>query len=198
MRLDVRYLSVPRTGETQNGDAVLVRREGPRTLFALIDALGHGPAAQTVADAAIAHLMECSLEGSVVRVVSGLHEHLRETRGACALVCFVDVETQGGAEVARLSGCSVGNVELRAVGSILPVVATPGVLGRMMRTPRQFEGWLLAGQRVIAHSDGLSSRMELDKLRGRPGEEACRVLMDEYRRPHDDATVLVAELEKVR
>ncbi len=197
MRLDVQYLSVPRRGETHNGDAVIVRRDGSRSLFALVDALGHGAVAQAVAEAAIGYLADCTLEHDVSRIMNGLHERLRDTRGACALVCRVDMaEPDVGTRTARITGCNVGNIELRSIGANIPVVATPGVLGGNLRPPRVFEGQLLPGQRIVAYSDGLSARMDLEPVSFRSGVEACLLLMEQYRRAHDDATVLVAELEE--
>ena len=53
MRIEVEYQTLPRHGETMNGDAALVRQEGSNVLLAVVDALGHGEGAAQVAKAAI-------------------------------------------------------------------------------------------------------------------------------------------------
>ena len=52
MRVAVEYVTLPRDGESENGDAALVRRWEDGALIVVLDALGHGaPAAQTARSA---------------------------------------------------------------------------------------------------------------------------------------------------
>ena len=44
-------------------------------------------------------------------------------------------------------------------------------------------------------SDGISPRMELDKYERLPVEHACKAMVERYRRSHDDATLLLADVE---
>jgi negative regulator of sigma-B (phosphoserine phosphatase) len=181
------HLSLPKDGETQNGDAVLIREEGSRVLLALVDALGHGPGASAVAAVAVAELEAAPLDGGLAAILDRLHRGLRNSRGAAALVCTID-----GA--GRLEACSVGNVELRSVGTRLPVTLTPGILGAKVRSFRIFSAQLAKGDRLVAFSDGISARSDLAQTRGIAPAQLCELLMRELRRPHDDATVLVADM----
>lgn len=182
------HRSLPREGELECGDLAIVRADGESTLLAVIDALGHGPHAAAAAALAADHLTSASLEGGLLPLVEGLHAALRGSRGAAAMIVLL-------APDGRLQGCGVGNVELRTVGSRVPAVLTPGVLGASINRLRTFEGRVAAGDRLVIFSDGLSSRIDFDRVRGLAPGAACDALMAQYRRTHDDSTVLVTDIE---
>jgi len=182
------HRSVPRHGETECGDIAVFRVEADVTLLAVIDALGHGPHAASAARIAADHLAEVALDRGILHLVETLHAALRGSRGAAAMLCVFNSD-------GLLQGCGVGNVELRSIGSRVPAVLTPGILGASMNRLRTFEARLSVGDRLVIFSDGLSSRMDLDRVRGLAPGEACDMLMAEYRRTHDDSTVLVTDIE---
>lgn len=181
------HLSRPRVGEIACGDGVMVRDDGTRTLLAVVDALGHGPAAAEVTALALACLARVALDCGPTALLFELHEALRGTRGAAAMACVLEGE--------RLAGCGVGNVDLRTDPKSVPVVLSPGILGNSVRVFRSFEGPAPAGTRVLLFSDGVSgTRLRLDELRALDPERACRTIVERFAYPHDDATVLVADV----
>jgi negative regulator of sigma-B (phosphoserine phosphatase) len=182
------HRSLPREGERECGDLAIVRAHGGSTLLAVIDALGHGPHAAAAAALAADHLAAAALDGALLPLMEGLHAALRGSRGAAAMILLL-------APDGRLQGCGVGNVELRTVGSRVPAVLTPGVLGASINRLRTFEGRVSTGDRLVIFTDGLSSRMELERVRGLAPGAACDALMAQYRRTHDDSTVLITDLE---
>jgi negative regulator of sigma-B (phosphoserine phosphatase) len=119
--------------------------------------------------------------------MEGLHDVLRGTRGAAAMCCLI--------KDYLIRGCGVGNVEMRSMGSRVPAVLTPGIVGVKHQPIRVFEGPLAVGARILMFSDGVSPRMDFEQCVGLPTEGACRALMDRYRKPVDDATLLVADVE---
>jgi negative regulator of sigma-B (phosphoserine phosphatase) len=181
------YFTLPREGEEHNGDAVVVRHEAEVSLVAVIDALGHGPRAAQAAQLATAYLDEAPIARGLRAIMEDLHARLRNTRGAAAMILLV-----GGG---RLEGCGVGNVDVRGYNTRVPAVLTPGVLGAQLGKLKVFEAQLAQRGRIVMFSDGVSGRMSLDEVGGMVPHEACRVLMDRYRRPADDATVLVTDFE---
>jgi len=183
----IEHLSIPREGETWNGDAVVVRPYERGTMFAVVDALGHGEHAAVVAKMATECLEQAPLEGGVRELVETLHRKLRGSRGAAAMLCLF--------EDGRLEGCGVGNVELRSIRTRVPVVLSPGILGGTINRIRIFEAQLSPGDRLVLFSDGISSRIDLDACRGISAAQACRTLMERHRRSHDDATVLITDIE---
>jgi negative regulator of sigma-B (phosphoserine phosphatase) len=187
VKVTVEYVTVPREGEKDNGDAALVRRSDDLVLIAVIDALGHGPHAAEAAAAGTRYLEEAPLQVGIRRLVEDLHERLRGTRGAAAMLLLI----RGN----KLEGCGVGNVGLRSYRTRIPAMLTPGVLGGSITRLRLFEAELDAGNRIILYSDGISSRFDDEGARGAPALVTCRAIMDRYRKPHDDATVLVTDIE---
>jgi negative regulator of sigma-B (phosphoserine phosphatase) len=170
-----------------NGDGAFFRSDEHRgVLLALIDGLGHGPEAAKVAKSAIERLGEISLEATVLEIMENLHHHLRGTRGAAATVCLI--------RDGRIAACGVGNVELRSSETIIPFVFSPGILGARVQKFRVCGANLRAGTRLVMFSDGISTRLRLDVVRGLPPQGACAAIIEQHRKSEDDATVLVADI----
>ncbi len=184
--LSVEHRVLARHGEHVCGDAVVVRREEDLALLSVIDGLGHGTKAAVVADRASAILAEQSPRAGVLSIMNEVHRGLADTRGACVLVCVVSKD--------EVEVCSVGNVELRALGVELPFVLTPGVVGQRMSRPRVARATIGGPARLVIYSDGLSSRFHLAEFSSLTSAEACRTIFERHRRSHDDATLLVADL----
>lgn len=181
----IAFLSQPADGEIACGDAIVVRRDAAVTLVAVVDVLGHGPEAGRVAQQAV-RFLETVVITRAQAVVHGLHDALRGTRGAAVAVCVL--------RGLDLDACGVGNVETRVLGSRVPVVSTPGIVGSRVGALRESTGRLAVGDRLVCWSDGISSRIELDTLRHLAPPEACARIMSQHRRRHDDASVVVADL----
>ncbi len=189
MKLAIAHQVTRAAGEISSGDAALIRDEPGVTLIALVDVLGHGHEAAQVAQQALRHLAEVAIGtavGTAVGIMTSLHDALRGTRGAAAALCLV----RGG----RLDGCAVGNVEVRVLGSSLPVVLTPGIVGHRMHRLRDFTGTLATGDRVICFSDGILSQTPFAELRTLAPGETCTAVMTHHRRSYDDASVVVIDV----
>lgn len=187
LRALVAHLSSPKPGERQNGDAVLVREdEAQRTLFAVIDGLGHGPDAAHASRLAVAELEKQSLETPLHDLMLAVHQALRGSRGAAATV--------GVIRGAKLEICAVGNVQLLCTQCQIPLVLSAGVLGHQVAKYRVATADLRAGARIALFSDGITTRVRLEELRHLDPVEACQFVMSRFRRKEDDATILVADL----
>jgi negative regulator of sigma-B (phosphoserine phosphatase) len=184
----VEWVSTPKDGEIENGDIAVVRRNEAGTLLAVIDALGHGPQAAAVSRTAAALIADSPFPDGPLTVIEALHERLRGTRGAAALVCVVAGN--------RLEACSVGDVDMRCWRTRIPVVLTPGIVGSQLRRPRVFGGDLLDDDRIVVFSDGVSARFSLGDARELSPADACRAIMKTHRRAHDDATMMVADFRR--
>lgn len=187
MNVVASHLSIPKPGERANGDAVLVRKDAlGHTLLAVIDGLGHGPGAAEASKAAIARLDASSLTSPVRDVMVAVHEALRGTRGAVGTVCIIDGY--------KIEACAVGNVQLMCANCSVPLILSAGVLGHTVSKFRIGECLLKPGARIALISDGISARFRLEELRHLGAPEACKAIMERYRRHDDDATVLVADM----
>jgi anti-sigma regulatory factor (Ser/Thr protein kinase) len=180
----------PMHGESKCGDAWGLLQEGPALTIMLVDGLGHGPAAQKAAEAALECLAR-EAGGDLPRLFRHLNEALRPTRGAALAVAHV--------ESGHLSFAGVGNLSAWLIqkDKSKGLTSHPGIMGATLDTPRvlvQEMAWPL-GARLVMQSDGISSwhrhDMELeDLLRRDPALLAARVYRD-ARRERDDAAVVV-------
>lgn len=187
MRIVAEHLGRPKPGEQVSGDAAVVRTEGARTLLAMVDGLGHGPLAAAAAKDATDYLARVPLESSVTQVLNGLHQALKQGRGAVATLCLFDGK--------KLEAAGVGNVELRSMGTRVPLFARPGVLGKNLPQLTPLECQLKPGDRIVLFSDGLTARLQVEDVKSLSTAEACRELLERFSRSTDDATVLVADVE---
>jgi negative regulator of sigma-B (phosphoserine phosphatase) len=187
VKIAAEHLTLPKQGETASGDAALFRRDGDAALFAVVDALGHGVHAAEVAQAGMQFLQEAPIPKGAIALMEGLHRRLQGTRGAAAMVCT----WMSG----RLEGCGVGNVELSALNVKIPIMLTHGIVGARIRALRGFHGAAGAGCRFVLYSDGISTAIAREDLRTLPRAAACRAMMEKHRKPHDDATIMIVDLE---
>jgi phosphoserine phosphatase RsbX len=187
VKIAVEFLTLPRDGEIENGDAALVRRWEGGALVVVLDALGHGPPAAHAATTALRYLEGAPVDRGLRPMVEGLHEALRGTRGAAAILLLM----QRG----HLEGCAVGNVSLRAYKARVPALLSPGVLGASLARLHVFQADLSPGDRLLVFSDGIAPRFEDEVWRRAAAAEVCRTIIERHRKSHDDATVLVTDIE---
>jgi negative regulator of sigma-B (phosphoserine phosphatase) len=183
----IAFLSEPADGEIDSGDTVIVRQDPAAILIAVVDVLGHGTEAGRVARIADQYLGAAPITRAR-SLIQGLHDALRGTRGAAATICVLR-----GRE---LDACGVGNVEARIPGSRHQVVSTPGIIGARVGTLRETTGALNPGDRLVCWSDGISSRTDLAAVRLLEPAHACAHIMTSHRRRHDDASVVIADVDR--
>lgn len=178
-----------RAGEEVNGDAFFAqKRGGDRWLLAVIDGIGHGRGAQEAAQAATATLDQWRGE-PLEELIARTHEALRGTRGAVIGIALLDASS------GILQYAGVGNVEARAIGISCTPISMNGTLGaRLPRVRVHTCPWQQGATLVIA-SDGLSRSWDVisyPALLERSPQLIASLLMRDYGRTADDATVLVA------
>jgi negative regulator of sigma-B (phosphoserine phosphatase) len=184
----VAHVSIPKSGEHTNGDAVIVRRsESNLLLLAVFDGLGHGPHAAKPSQLAVKWLQTAALEQPLSVLMQAIHAELRDTRGAAGTLCLLRGDV--------LQGCAVGNVQFSCINGSVPMVLSSGVLGQRMPKLRVCEAVLRPGIRIALFSDGISSKFRLDESRQLRPQQACEFAMERHRKKEDDATILIADLE---
>lgn len=178
--------SRPIAGERANGDQWIVQPHANGLRVAVIDGLGHGPAAEAAAIAAV-EVLRSRPDLGPTDVLVACDLALRGTRGAAASVLWL--------EPARAVFAGVGNVEGRVVGeggqSLSP---DRGVLGRGIRIPRALEFPLAGSWLALLHSDGVSARFDAAALEGASRPDALAgLLLSTWGRVTDDATIVVVQ-----
>ena len=183
--------SRPRPGEQNNGDAYLIRTHGSRTLYAVVDGLGHGHGAKQAADTALDSLNEWAGE-TLEEVFTAVHDALRATRGAVMGVAVMDDARE------EMHYAGVGNVSARVFNTPERVTPIPsnGTLGTRMGRVRVWTQKWAEESILVMTSDGLSETWDIKSypslLEHNP-QLLAGILMRDYSRPSDDATVLVAK-----
>ncbi len=182
--------SRPYPGEKANGDAWTVQRQTDGCRIALIDGLGHGPAAAAAAGAAVTAL-EGRPQADPVEALTACHQALVGTRGAVISIAAI-APARG-----RLVYAGVGNVEARLCQSrrVERPIALRGILGVVMPRLRSFEFALAPDWLLLLHTDGVSAHCRLNTegvVTASDPQAIADLMLARCLRPTDDATVIIA------
>lgn len=173
------------------GDGHVIRHDSQRTTLAVIDGLGHGSHARDAAAIAEAYI-HANYRKPLEQMPDELHSALHVSRGAVVGIARIDEAER------TISFMGVGNISARLW---LPdkrewtrFVSMSGTLGVSLRAPRVLSNPWTQESVFIMHSDGLREHWELEKnTLKKPAAEISRMLMQDFWRRTDDATVMVAK-----
>ena len=186
----------PAPGEVECGDIWRAALDGGRANFMVADGLGHGPSA-ALASRAAAEVFDRDPGATPGRFLEEAHAGISHTRGAAVAALSLELDT--GA--VRFAG--VGNI----AGSLLTdgvgkgLFSHNGTLGAQVRKIQEFDYAWPPGSLLVMHSDGIQSRWSLSDYPGLAQRDPALIaalLARDFRRGHDDVTVLVARLEAAR
>jgi serine phosphatase RsbU (regulator of sigma subunit) len=179
----------PYPGELVNGDAWRIDRCDERLRIAVIDGLGHGPAAADAARAALS-IMEEHPALDLAQTLESCHRALRGTRGAAIGLALIDPPLQ------RLLFAGVGNVEARLwqAGQETRFSSARGIVGVTLPRIRLDERAIQEAWRLVIHTDGVSARFRLSDLLEAHDtlEDLSDAILTGWGRATDDVTVVVA------
>lgn len=188
LRLGVVSLSMK--GEVACGDGWAVRTTPENTLLMVVDGLGHGTFASEAAREAERIFAEAKTNAPA-EILRDCHDALRKTRGAAAAIAAIS-EKNG-----TLAYAGVGNITSTVIQQKgrRSLASHNGTLGHQMQRLQEFNLPWEQGNTLIMHSDGLTTKWDLDQYPGianrHPGVIAS-VLYRDFERTRDDVTVLVA------
>ncbi len=182
--------SRPHPREDRNGDAYFISHRAEQTLLAVVDGLGHGQGAHEASRVALSVLAEWRGEG-LEEIFRTAHAALRPTRGAVMGACILDT-ARGSFQYA-----GVGNIEVRVFNAPEPArpISNNGTLGARLDKVRVWSYPWAQGASIVLASDGVSASWDMNDYPGllqRSPQLLAGVLMRDYGRDTDDATVLVA------
>ena len=181
-------VSVPIHGEQVNGDGWASKSSNGTRDIMVVDGLGHGEQAHEAAVAACDAFMKTNSDPA--RTLTTVHDALRGTRGAA--VAIAQLPHSGS-----LRFCGVGNISATIVDPAArrSAVSLHGIVGYQMREAREFTYPWSRESTLIMHSDGLTTRWDLDSYPGLLRRDAvliAGILWKDHRRMNDDSTVVVA------
>ncbi len=185
--------ATPYPGQPRSGDAFLVTEtEGGGVLIGVVDGLGHGEEAATVAERALESLRQTAGR-SLIACLTACHLALRGSRGAAMTLVTLDPDGE------RLMCVAVGNVDAAVVRpghcgapSRWSVPMRGGVVGDRLPPLRESSVHVAVGYTLIAATDGVTPDfVDVANLSlGTP--DLARRLHTVCARTNDDALVLVA------
>lgn len=176
-------------GETVCGDGWAVRLNDFSCTVMLADGLGHGLGAADAAREAIA-VFQASANAPPVEVLQHIHDGLRKTRGAAVAVAAIDAMN------ASLRYAAVGNITgvILSNGPRRSLVTYNGIIGHQTHKFNELTYPWREDPLLVMHSDGLGTHWSLDQYPGLVQHHPsliAGVLLRDYERGRDDATVLV-------
>lgn len=184
----------PILGECVSGDGWRVVSNQDRVTVMLVDGLGHGVMASEAALEA-ERIFSVSREASLSNIVSDTHGALRKTRGAAMALARID------AAKGLLTFAGVGNIGAAIVteAGSRSLASHNGTVGQSISRVQEFTYPWTAGSLLILHSDGLTTRWDLERypgLRSKDPSLIAALLHRDFYRGRDDVTVLVARSQK--
>ena len=180
-------------GEQVSGDTVIMAQQEGHLFLAIVDALGHGLQANSVAQLAEQFLKD-HWKADLLQTMLGLHTALSGTIGAAAGLCVVDTLKR------QLHYAGVGNTVFRTVGSReARLISVEGVVGIRMRKPNVQHLELNLSDVVLLYTDGVSDRFTVEQypqiIYHSPAAVAHRVV-ERFGKTHDDATCMVMRFDR--
>ena len=190
VRMPIAVLTRNMNNESVCGDAMANRGIADGTLLLAVDGLGHGELAAVASRAAINAFLD-DADDSPGRVLARLDRAMRATRGAAALIVRLEPARN------QLTFTGVGNIAgwIDDGDRRHGLISTPGIVGHNARKFRELVMPWLPGSLLVLHSDGLTSKWDLNAypgLRTRDPLIVAATLMRDAGIRHDDASVLVA------
>lgn len=182
-------VSVPVSGETACGDAWGARYEAGRSIYIMADGLGHGPFAAEASQEAIRVFHEIPNRAPEI-ILKEIHLALAKTRGAA--ISIAEILHEPGI----LNYAGAGNISTVAYcsGKTKSLVSMNGTVGHAVARFQQFTYPWESNSTLIMHSDGLTTRWNMDTYSGLASRHPALIaalFFRDFTRGRDDATILV-------
>lgn len=176
-------------GEIVCGDSYLVLKDNQVLTAAIIDGLGHGPAAMEAAEIAVKVLQ--SNKNSLMQIIPEIHRQLLGTRGAVLSITRFDTESG----IIKYAG--IGNINTYVInqGRVNILMSDEGFLGCRLPSFREFDLGVEKVDQLIMASDGIASitGRDLLKVSWQKAEDMARTIGEKWGLHRDDETVIVVK-----
>jgi hypothetical protein len=137
------------------GDLGYIREYDNKCFVCLIDILGHGKNARSIAVEAEKYL-EANYQRNLVDIMNGLHKHLYGSRGGVVLMCRLDIPA------GKLQYTGIGNVTGRVIGfNQHRMLSKDGIVGFGSISPIIRECDFSDHDLLILYSDGIKEHFNL-------------------------------------
>jgi anti-sigma regulatory factor (Ser/Thr protein kinase) len=190
--LDFGAESIPVSGEEVCGDSWAIEDVEGQAIVLVVDGLGHGPQAAEAAREAV-RIFRATAPLGPVEVIRAAHASLKSTRGAALAVARLDHE-RGVVQFAGVGNVAGAIVNPAEGTTRTSMVSHNGTVGHTVRKVQEFIYPWAPDSLLVMHSDGVGTHWQVGRYAGlgtsHPGLVAG-VLYRDFRRSHDDATIVV-------
>lgn len=185
-------VSLPATGESVCGDAYVAVPGQRRSVYMVVDGLGHGIGAQEASQEAVT-VTNHYVDLSPAEILSLAHDALKKTRGAAMSIAVVDYHrleiTYGG----------IGNISasITTGSTTRSLVSQNGTVGAVLPRLQEYVYPYELNSTLLMFSDGLTSKCSIGQypgLQNRHPQLIAGLLYRDFSRRRDDVTVLLARL----
>ena len=182
-------ISIPVAGESACGDAWSASFNRSRSVYLMADGLGHGPYASEASQEAV-RIFQDIPDRAPELILKEIHRALAKTRGAAVSIAEI-LHDQG---VLNYAGAGNISAAIYCAGKSRSCVSMNGTAGHSVAKIQQFSYPWENNATLILHSDGLTTRWNLDQYPGlatRHPAVIAAMLYRDFVRGRDDVTVLV-------
>jgi len=182
-------ICLPIAGEEICGDSWIADTNGDNLTLLVADGLGHGPEAAKASLAAVEVVATNSAKSPAV-LMGNTHAALHGTRGAAVAITQIDKARN------EIKFAGVGNIAVSVFieAGRKHLLSHNGIVGSNLRKLQEMSQDWEDDALLIAHSDGLGTRWDLDIYpglsRAHPSLIAA-VLFRDFSRGNDDVTIIV-------
>jgi anti-sigma regulatory factor (Ser/Thr protein kinase) len=188
--IEAGIIMVAKEGETECGDNYHFFIRGNQLKFAISDGLGHGKNAAIAAKESLLHFTR-NIMLPPNEQIKRIHEGIKKTRGAVMNITHIDLTNK------QVIYCGVGNIASRvhSAAKYKSCISYNGIVGHSI--PTTLNNHVMSWNKhdlLIIHSDGLSSRWDLQKYPSvtlRDRSIIAAVLYKDFYRKTDDVTIAV-------
>ncbi|NIM11463.1 MAG: SpoIIE family protein phosphatase [Candidatus Aminicenantes bacterium] len=191
--VDYYLAKMPLLSAGECGDTGLIKEFDNKIFSAVVDVLGHSKNAHQLAQVIEKFLKE-NFRKDLKDIILGLHEHIKGSVGAAAVLCLLDVDS------GQLEYTGIGNLTIRIFGlankRLLP---GDGVIGYTMTSPKQEKIILAHNDILLVHSDGIKAHFELKdypEIFTQSAKEIAAGVISNFNKGIDDATCFVLKYRK--
>jgi len=177
----------PFTKNVECGDTGIIKEFDHKVFIGIIDVAGHGKEAYKIAVTS-KDFLEKNYRKDLVNSMKDLHKCLKDTRGAVAGLCLIDLIA------GKLKYVGIGNITARIFGAnTRRIISKPGIIGYAIRTIREERTKLYNNDVLLLYTDGIKEHFELEDYPELLQDDARTIatnIISKFGKNNDDAACI--------
>lgn len=191
--LDIATSVRPCLGEKVSGDSCITLEQHDHYFTAIIDVLGHGRIAHSLAKE-ISLFLSDQWSGDILNCMGRLNEQFKNSVGAAVGLCKIEKKSS----LLRYSG--IGNTVIRKIGMTpTRLVSQNGILGSRVRHIKEQTMLIEKDDIVLLYTDGIKDHFNDKKypqIHFHNSSTITGEILKKFSKPHDDAACIAIRFKK--